>query len=141
MHNKQKCMLLFLKGLSLVLLNTPRFLKKILVCSAKPKSFINSTILHVVMLTMPMFCNILSSFLHKICFTFFGSCNAVLIGLWLSVRHAVYKTDTAEDDKKKSNASLGRFTHLQAPVSKAHLLFEQWLCRSHASLALWLHRL
>ncbi len=57
------------------------------------------------------------------------------------VRHAVYKTDTAEDDKKKSNASLGRFTHLQAPVSKAHLLFEQWLCRSHASLALWLHRL
>lgn len=136
MHNKQKCMLLFLKGLSLVLLNTPRFLKKILVCSAKPNSFINSTILHVVMLTMPMFCNILSSFLHKICFTFFGSCNAVLIGLWLSVRHAVYKTDTAEDDKKKSNASLGRFTHLQAPVSKAHLLFEQWLCRSHAFLTL-----
>ena len=30
-------MLLFLKGLSLVLLNTPRFLKKILVCSAKKK--------------------------------------------------------------------------------------------------------
>ena len=141
MHNKQKCMLLFLKGLSLVLLNTPGFFSKILVCSAKPNSFINSTILHVVMLTMPMFCNILSSFLHKICFTFFGSCNAVLIGLWLSVRHAVYKTDTAEDDKKKSNASLGRFTHLQALVSKAHLLFEQWLCRSHASLALWLHRL
>lgn len=136
MHNKQKCMLLFLKGLSLVLLNTPGFFSKILVCSAKPNSFINSTILHVVMLTMPMFCNILSSFLHKICFTFFGSCNAVLIGLWLSVRHAVYKTDTAEDDKKKSNASLGRFTHLQAPVSKAHLLFEQWLYRSHAFLIL-----
>ena len=134
-------MLLFLKGLSLVLLNTPRFLKKILVCSAKPNSFINSTILHVVMLTMPMFCNILSSFLHKICFTFFGSCNASLIGLWLSVRHAVQKADTAEDDKKKSYTSLSGFTHLQAPVSKAHLLFEQWLCRSHASLALWLHRL
>ena len=134
-------MLLFLKGLSLVLLNTPRFLKKILVCSAKKNSFINSTILHVVMLIVTIFLDVFSSFLHKICFTFFGSCNAVLIGLWLSVRHAVYKTDTAEDDKKKSNASLGRFTHLQAPVSKAHLLFEQWLCRSHASLALWLHRL
>ena len=38
--------------------------------------------------------------------------------------------------QEKSYASLGGFTHLQAPVSKAHLLFEQWLCRSHAFLTL-----
>ena len=56
--------------------------------------------------------------------------------LWFFARHAIQKADTAEDDKKKSYASLGGFTHLQAPVSKAHLLFEQWLCRSHAFLTL-----
>ena len=116
-------MLLFLKGLRLVLLNTPRFLKKILVCSAKKNSFINSTILHVVMLIVTIFLDVFSSFLHKIRFTFFGSCNASLIGLWLSVRHAVQKADTAEDDKKKSYTSLSGFTHPQAPVSKAHLLY------------------
>ena len=33
-------------------------------------------------------------------------------------------------------ASLSGFTHLQALVSKAHLLFEQWLYRSHAFLIL-----
>ena len=89
----------------------------------KPKSFINSTILHVVMLIVTIFLDVFSSFLHKIRFTFFGSCNASLIGLWLSVRHAVQKADTAEDDKKKSYTSLSGFTHPQAPVSKAHLLF------------------
>ena len=88
----------------------------------KPKSFINSTILHVVVLIMPMFFNVLGSFLHKIRFTLFGSYNAVLVGL-LSVRHAVQKADTAEDDKKKSYTSLSGFTHPQAPVSKAHLLY------------------
>ena len=41
--------------------------------------------------------------------------------LWFFARHAIQKADTAEDDKKKSYASLGGFTHLQAPVSKAHL--------------------
>ena len=46
-----------------------------------------------------------------------------LLGLWLSVRHAVQKADTAEDDKKKSYTSLSGFTHPQAPVSKAHLLY------------------
>ena len=89
----------------------------------KPKSFINSTILHVVMLIVTIFLDVFSSFLHKIRFTFFGSCNASLIGLWLSVRHAVQKADTAEDDKKKSYTSLSGFTHPQAPVSKAHLLY------------------
>ena len=77
----------------------------------KPKSFINSTILHVVVLAMTMLFDILSLSLHELTFTLFGSCNAVLIGLWLSVRHAVYKTDTAEDDKEKSDASLGGLTH------------------------------
>ena len=60
---------------------------------------------------MPIFCNVVGLSLHELTFTLFGSCNAVLIGLWLSVRHAVYKTDTAEDDKEKSDASLGGLTH------------------------------
>ena len=37
----------------------------------KPKSFINSTILHVVVLVVTIFLDVFSSFLHKIRFTLF----------------------------------------------------------------------
>ena len=63
------------------------------------------------MLAVPMLFDILGLFLHEITLSLLGSCKAVLVDLWLSVRHAVYKTDTAEDDKEKSDASLGGLTH------------------------------
>lgn len=37
----------------------------------KPKSFIDSTILHVVVLVVTIFLDVVSSFLHKITFTLF----------------------------------------------------------------------
>jgi hypothetical protein len=66
-------------------------------------SLINPTILHVVVLAMTMLFDILSLSLHEITLSLLCSCYAFLVGL-LSARHAVQKADTAEDDKKKSDA-------------------------------------
>lgn len=72
------------------------------------------------MLAVPMFFNVLGSFLHKIRFTLFGSYNAVLVGLWWFFRLAVQKADTAEDDKEKSYAFLYSYSLIH-PCTKLSL--------------------